>query len=45
MFRSVVAIIRFYHSIILKLFYTIRVAACLMRRSQNLMMATTDRNI
>jgi len=31
MFRPVVAIIRFYHSTHLRLFYTIRVAACLMR--------------
>jgi len=30
-----VAIIRFYHSTHLRLFYTIRVAACLMRRSQH----------
>ena len=35
MFRPVVAIIRFYHSTHLRLFYTIRVAACLMRRSQH----------
>jgi hypothetical protein len=35
MFRPVVAIIRFYHSTRLRLFYTIRVAACLMRRSQH----------
>ena len=34
MFRPVVAIIRFYHSTHLRLFYTIRVAACLMRRSE-----------
>ena len=34
MFRPVVAIIRFYHSTHLRLFYTIRVAACLIRRSQ-----------
>ena len=34
-FRPVVAIIRFYHSTHLRLFYTIRVAACLMRRSQH----------
>ena len=34
MFRPVVAIIRFYHSTHLRLFYTIRVAACLMRRAQ-----------
>ena len=32
MFRPVVAIIRFYHSTHLRLFYIIRVAACLMRR-------------
>jgi len=31
MFRPVVAIIRFYHSTHLRLFYTIRVAACLVR--------------
>jgi len=30
-----VAIIRFYHSTHLRLFYTIRVVACLMRRSQH----------
>ena len=35
MFRPVVVIIRFYHSTHLRLFYTIRVAACLMRRSQH----------
>jgi len=35
MFRPVVAIIRFYYSTHLRLFYTIRVAACLMRRSQH----------
>ena len=35
MFRPVVAIIRFYHSTHLRLFYTIRVAVCLMRRSQH----------
>jgi len=35
MFRPVVVIIRFYHSTHLKLFYTIRVAACWMRRSQH----------
>jgi len=35
MFRPVVAIIRFYHSTHLRLFYTTRVAACLMRRSQH----------
>jgi hypothetical protein len=34
MFLPVVAIIRFNHSTNLRLFYTIRVAACLMRRSQ-----------
>jgi len=32
MFRPVVAIIRFYHSTHLRLFYTIRVVVCLMRR-------------
>jgi len=36
MFRPVVVVIRFYHSTHLRLFYTIRVAACLMRRSQHL---------
>ena len=35
MFRPVVAIIRFYHSTRLRLFYTIRMAACLMRRTQH----------
>ena len=35
MFRPIVAIIRFYHSTHLRLFYTVRVAACLMRRSQH----------
>jgi len=35
MFRPVVAIIRFYHSTRSSLFYTIRVVACLMRRSQH----------
>ena len=35
MFRPVVAIIRFCHSTHLRLFYTIRMAACLMRRSQH----------
>jgi hypothetical protein len=53
MFRPVVAIIRFYHSTHLRLFHTIRVAACLMRRSlilsesnnKNLMMATTGRKM
>jgi len=35
MFRPLVIIIRFYHSTHLRLFYTIRVAACLMRRSQH----------
>ena len=35
MFRPVVAIIRFYHSTHLRLFYTIRVAACLVGRSQH----------
>ena len=35
MFRPVVAIIRFYPSTHLRLFYTIRVAACLMRRPQH----------
>ena len=35
MFRPVVSIISFYHSAHLRLFYTIRVAACLMRRSQH----------
>jgi len=35
MFRPVVAIIRFYHSTHLRLFYTFRVAACLMRRAQH----------
>ena len=34
-FRPVVAIIGFYHLTHLRLFYTIRVAACLMRRSQH----------
>ena len=35
MFRLVVDIIRFYQSNHLRLFYTIRVAACLMRRSEH----------
>ena len=35
MFRPVVAIIRFYHSTRLRLFYAVRVAACLTRRSQH----------
>ena len=35
MFRQVVAIIRFYHSTHLRLFYTIRMAACLMKRYQH----------
>ena len=35
MFRPVVTIIKFYHSTHLRLFYTIRVAACLMWRSQH----------
>jgi len=35
MFRPVVAIITFYHSTPLRLFYTIRVTECLMRRSQH----------
>jgi len=35
MFRPVVAIIRFYHSTHSRLFYTIREAACLLRRSQH----------
>ena len=35
MFRPVVAIIRFYHSTRLRLFYTVRVVACLLRRSQH----------
>jgi len=35
MFRPVVAIIRFYHSTHVRLFYTIRVATCLMMRSQH----------
>jgi len=35
MFRPVAVIIRFYHSTHLRLFYTILVAACFMRRSQH----------
>jgi len=35
MFLPVVAIIRIYHSTHLRLFFTIRVAACLVRRSQH----------
>jgi len=35
MFWLVMAIIRFYYSTHIRLFYTIRVAACLMRRSQH----------
>ena len=35
MFRPVVAILSFYHSTHLRLFYTIRMAACLMRRSEH----------
>ena len=35
MFRPVVAILMFYHSTHLRLLYSIRVAACLMRRSQH----------
>ena len=35
MFRPEVAIIRFYHSTHLRLFYTVRVTAYLMRRSQH----------